>query len=316
VLQDIRFSLIHATYRSPGVSRIVRDRWFHLANSPSQVEHCMAFQHDDDEIRQEYGIDNSPKGTTPDLRSKFITTGPQDSPSAVRNWNAAASISSGQVLIGIADDLLPEKGWDHTLWNLVESELNESCFWKLRDTRCEDEVNLTRDDILPRHPAMTRDFYKRAGFFFDPRYVSVGCDDQLLCDGLMQGSIRDGRSFKLHHTTGKILKATGELNCGCEGRKESTSLSKSQIKIHDSRWVKLAEKNLVSTPIRWVAISDVSATPGVGTHLLRNPFGRSSFIFNFFGILSSHKIKFRNKSLFFTRFIKRSLIVWLRNKNT
>jgi hypothetical protein len=313
-LRDIRFSLIHATYRSPRISRVVRDKWFELAHNPLLVEHCVAFQHDDDEIRQEYEIDNSTQsGKTHDSKSKFITTVPQDSPSAVRNWNAAASISSGKVLIGIADDLIPCKGWDDALWKLVEPEIDKFCFWKLHDTRCEDALNSSRDDILPRHPAMTRNYYESTGFFFDPRYVSVGCDDQLLCDGLIHGSIRDGRSFKLHHTAGKILKDSGELNCGCNGNKLSTTRSESQNLIHNSRWVRLTERNLASTPIRWVALGDVSATTGVGTHLLRNPFDRNNFLFGFLGIFLSRRIKIKNKILFLARFTKRVLVVLLRN---
>jgi hypothetical protein len=314
-MQAIRFSLIHATYHSRGVSRVVRDKWFELANNSLLVEHCVAFQHDDDEIRQEYEIDVSTQsGKTADLRSKFITTVPQDSPSAVRNWNAAASISSGKILIGIADDLIPYQGWDDVLWKLVEPETDNFCFWKLHDTRCEDALSSSRDDILPRHPAMTRNYYERTGFFFDPRYVSVGCDDQLLCEGLIHGSIRDGRSFKLHHTAGSILTDSGELNCGCTGNKLSTTRSESQNLIHESRWVRLSEKNLASTPIRWVALGDVSATTGVGTHLLREPFDRNNFLLGILRIFVSRRIKFKNKILFLTRFTKRILVVLLRNK--
>jgi hypothetical protein len=302
-----RVSLIHATYRSQGVSKAVRDKWLALATDPSSVEHCIAFQDDDHEIRQEYEIGSSNAGVTPDLRTRFVATATQISPSAVRNWNAAASISTGQILLGIADDLIPNQGWDDQLWQMIESEKNDLRFWKLKDSRCRDDKSPSRDDILPRHPAMTRRLYEHQGFFFDPRFVSVGCDDQLLCTGLMKGYIRDGRKLKLHHTSGKILRLSGELNCGCKGVQQVQSRSDSQVLIHDDRWKKLSKENMNSMPAGWVALCENSAISGVGTFLLSPQVRGKSLLSVLFMLSASSKVRFRYKIIFSIRFLKTNL---------
>ena len=300
-----RVSLLHATFRSQGISKAVRDEWLKLASQPLLVEHCIALQDDDYEVRQEYEIGKSNAGITLDSKTKFIATTTQISPSAVRNWNAAASISSGHILLGIADDLIPTHGWDDQLWKMVQSERNGLCFWKLKDSRCYDESNLSRDDILPRHPAMTRSLYKHQGFFFDPRFVSVGCDDQLLCIGLMNGYMRDGRDFKLHHTSGRILTLSGELNCGCGATKEVQQRSNSQILIHDPRWKKLSKDNMKSMPSGWVFLSENSAIPGIGTLLLSNQARNKPLLPLMFILLTSRKIQLRYKVVFMLKFCRR-----------
>ena len=308
-MHEIRISLIHATYRSRGVSKVVRDKWLTLANSPSLVEHCIAFQDDDHEIRDEYEIGNAGIGVTPDFKTKFVCTATQISPSAVRNWNAAASISSGIILLGIADDLVPNQGWDDQLWEMVQSEKHNLCFWKLKDSRCQDDIGSSHDDILPRHPAMTRKLYEHQGFFFDPRFVSVGCDDQLLCAGLVNGYIRDGRKLKLHHTSGRILKSSGQVNCGCEGAREIQSRSESQMLIHEIRWKQLSKKNMKSMPTGWVALSENGAIPGVGTFLLSPQIRSKPLMHVLFRLSKSTQIKFHFKIIFLIRFLKTYLLI-------
>lgn len=302
-----KISLIHATFRSLGVSKAVRNEWFRLASQPLLVEHCMAFQDNDYQIRQEYGLGNLNLGVTPDAKTKFVATLAQESPSAVRNWNAAAAISTGQLLLGIADDLIPPRGWDEQLRKMVQFETSSLCFWKLKDVRCENENNPSQDDILPRHPAMTRALYMHQGFFFDPEFVSVGCDDKLLCTGLMNGFIRDGRQLKLHHTSGKILKSTGGLNCGCEGNREVQPLTESQISIHDETWKRLSRDNMMVMPLGWVSLCENSAIPGIGTVLLSKQARNKPLLVLIFVLLTSRNIIFGNKVIFTLRFLKKYL---------
>lgn len=300
-----RISLIHATYKSRGISRVVRDKWFSLSNNPESIEHCMAFQNDDEEIREEYGIGRAEIGTTSDSLTKFISTTPQISPSAVRNWNAAASISSGEILLGIADDLIPDPGWDDQLWKIVKADPTNLCFWKLDDSRCQNRLDSLDDDVLPRHPAMTRNFYIFQGYFFDPRFVSVGCDDYLLCTGLMNNFIRDGRDLKLHHTIGKVLTSSGELNCGCGKETNLQQRSRSQDIIHDIRWKKLSQTIMKTLPLHWVILSELSGIPEVGTFLLSPRARNKSFSMLFITLLITHKIKLKWKILFLLKFYKR-----------
>lgn len=308
-MSSISISLIHATYQSRGVSQRIRDHWLDAASFPESVEHCFSFQADDEEIREEYRLDSSTQGFSLDGKSKFITTQPASTPSAVRNWNAAASVSTGHILLGIADDLVPEIGWDKKIWEIAKNDLDEIRLWKLQDQRCQDILENLNDDILPRHPAMTRKLYNYYGYFFDPKFVSVGCDNQWLILGLKHGFLRDARDIKLHHATGSILNRSGNLNCGCLGQRENVIRSKSQERIHNSEWGELARIQLTSASPGWRVLADVSLTSQIGTFLLRRckrDDGRSNFLFfALLKILATREITTHNKFLFIRRFVKR-----------
>lgn len=261
-VKSFRFSLIHASYLSRGQSLRVRDEWFSRANNPELIEHCLGFQTDDLEVRTEYGIGLNNSGLTLDGKTKFITTAPQNSPSAVRNWNAAASISTGRLILGIADDLIPTNGWDSQLWDLVEKESKINRIWKLTDSRCVVLNDKKPDDILPRHPLITRSLYEKYGYYFDPRFVSVGPDHEWLFLSLKYGFLRDARQVKLHHSLGPILDSQGIIECGCSSisnssiNKNSTS---GQKRMHEDQWVKLAQTQLATWNkfwriLEWVAV--------------------------------------------------------------
>ena len=236
----MKISLLHATYHSKGQSRRVRDFWLAKAKNPELIEHCLGFESTDIQVMEEFDLNvRHTSGFTPDGLTKFKTTEPLTSPSAVRNWNAAAEISTGHVLLAIADDLVPEENWDLKVRMLVTNQLSKKRVWCLSDRRCT-YINEFNDDLLPRHPLMTRALYENVGFFFDPRYVSVGPDNEWLLRGLRDGVLRDGRIVKLHHTEGKILNKTGEVICGCSLNHPDQIQIDSQIRMHDTRWVELA----------------------------------------------------------------------------
>ena len=95
-------------------SILVRDEWFRRAKFKNRIEHCLGFEKEDASIRTTYGISNNMDfGLSPDKKTKFITAKSTDTSSAIRNWNNAASISTGEFLLLIADDLVPEYNWDH-----------------------------------------------------------------------------------------------------------------------------------------------------------------------------------------------------------
>src|SRR6476646_7802668 len=91
-----RISLLHATYRAGQIALEGRDAWLARAGDPEQIEHIFAFDADDE---LSAGFDG-------------VASPPRDGVTAVRNWNAAAAVATGDLLVTIADDLLPCEGWD------------------------------------------------------------------------------------------------------------------------------------------------------------------------------------------------------------
>lgn len=239
-----KISLLHASYKSLNQSRKVRDYWLATAHNPHNVEHCLGFEIQDILVRKDYDLDNSDFGVSPDLLTKFKTTPELKSPSAVRNWNAAASISSGKILLGIADDLIPERNWDLKLWDLVAPKINDLALWKLSDHRCFMRQEALGSDILPRHPVMTRKTYDSYGFYFNPKYVSIGPDDEWMLEALNRGFFFDGRAVRLHHSIGPIFDANSKILCGCFEAEARSVRTESQNRMHQQGWKIQAEENL------------------------------------------------------------------------
>lgn len=174
-------SLLHATYHRPGGPLPVVDAWAEAAHSPELVEHVVALD-DDDQLALE--------ATASSLR---VVSPASEQITAVRNWNAAAAVASGDILIVISDDLVPRPGWDATLSQVV------SCF-DARATsfavKCADST--LQDDVLLRHPVISRRFYEELGLFA-PRFRGVFCDDDITTRAFWHAGLVDGRSVVFDH---------------------------------------------------------------------------------------------------------------------
>lgn len=236
----MKISLVHASYKSSWISLEVRNKWFELASDPKKIEHCLGFEEKDESILGAYGIPKAMKsGLSNDGLTRFATTKNESTPSAIRNWNAAASLASGEILVVIADDLLPEPGWDLEILKLVNFDPNKlSRIWKVTDYRCSKKLQYPYGDVLlPRHPIITRHFYSQNSFIFDPRFLGVGVDDHLLLLGLQKNIFFDARQIKLHHAIGPIFSSNKEITCGCSDSDHLVVIkqSESQSRIHSSK---------------------------------------------------------------------------------
>lgn len=94
----MKISLLHATRGRPQKTLQVRAEWIDKAAKPEDVEHI-------------YGVDADDLDTAVVLgsRRKVIVAPPKGCFAA---YNAAAEVSTGDMLIPIEDDLHPQQGWD------------------------------------------------------------------------------------------------------------------------------------------------------------------------------------------------------------
>jgi hypothetical protein len=228
----LKISLCHATYNSGRLSLLIRDAWFRSAISPERIQHCVGLENSDLITKTEYGIaDGVRAGISNDRKSHFVVTTPRSDPSAVRNWNAAADLSDGDLLVAIADDTVPEYGWDHKIDTLFSGGSSKLALLNFTDARCHQLDRDSRDSLLPRHPAMTRELYKKLNYLFPPEFNGLGADLALLRQALQHGFLLDARNIKIHHAFGNVLDNSGNLICFCEVRVVN-SRSFSQKKIH------------------------------------------------------------------------------------
>ncbi len=177
----VTISLLHATYHREGGPLPVRDTWLARADRPETVEYVVALD-DDDALALEQ--------TGGCLRAVGRQT---RSVSAVRNWNAAAEVSSGSILVVIADDLLPREGWDTGLREVVGG----------LDPQQDDFAIKVSDsaggsDLLLRHPIVSRGYYRKFGLF-SCAFTGVYCDDDLTRRAWWRSVILDGRQVRVDH---------------------------------------------------------------------------------------------------------------------
>ena len=177
-----RISLLHATYKRAGGPLEVRDAWLGRAADPDSVEYVVAMDADD-----------AATLALTDAVPRLVNPAGAGEVTAVRNWNAAAAAATGDLLLVIADDLFPPYGWDRTLVDLIG---------RLDPTETPFAVKLADDprpnDVLLRHPVVSRAFYRRFGLF-SPSYQGVYCDNDFTVRAFWRSVILDGRSLRLDH---------------------------------------------------------------------------------------------------------------------
>jgi hypothetical protein len=160
----------------------VKATWLARADRPQLVEHVFAMNAEDDEaIAQTEGA------------PRVIGEPAPGRVTSVRNWNAAAAASTGDVLFVVADDLFPPPGWDTSLASLLSQLDPRSDAFAVKVTD-----DPSAGDTLMRHPVVSRAFYERHGLF-DPRFDGVCCDDDITRRAFWRSVILDGRAIVLDH---------------------------------------------------------------------------------------------------------------------
>lgn len=199
----ISLSLLHATYRRKESPVAIKEAWLATAVHPNSVEHIFALDADDE---------MSVASTEGHLR---VVSPPFDGVTAVRNWNAAAEQATGDLLIVIADDLLPPPGWDVILAELIGNKLDPRRVpfaVKVSDTPR--GSSLPGGDALLRHPIISRAFYEKLGLF-SPAFTGIGCDMDFTRRALWRSAIIDGRNLVLDHahaTVDSPSESTSRIN--------------------------------------------------------------------------------------------------------
>lgn len=159
----------------------MRAEWLAAASSSERVEHIFSSDADD-EISQSLS----------EIRAGVVNPRMQGV-SAVRNWNAAAAAARGDLLVVIADDLLPCARWDALLDEvLVDLDpLLTPFVVKIAESD-------SHRDLLLRHPVVSRAYYNRFGLW-NPEYQGHYVDHDFTYAAYNHGLVLDGRRVRLTH---------------------------------------------------------------------------------------------------------------------
>lgn len=176
-----KISLLHATHCRPGGPVPVKRTWLEHANHPDLVEYIFSMDANDPE-----------SVTATDGHSRVVNAPRQGSVTAVRNWNAAAEIATGDLLMVVADDVYPPPGWDASLRQSIGTLDPQSVDFAVK------VADGPGRNMLLRHPVISRAFYRRFGLFSDD-YRGLYCDNDLTVRAFWHSVILDGRSLELEH---------------------------------------------------------------------------------------------------------------------
>jgi len=174
-----KISLIHATRNTPVRALATKKIWLERATNPENVEHIFGIQSDDTESHLAFGEENVANSVPP----------PEWASSSVANWNAAAAISSGDILVVIADDLTPPQAWDEELQKLPAGSEEWACY----------VPDSLREDGLMCHPVLSRALYNKRGYVFHPSYFGVFCDNDFSVRALLEAPVLQVKGLKWQH---------------------------------------------------------------------------------------------------------------------
>lgn len=231
----MKISLVHATWKSKVPPSKIMEIWLDRASNPRNVEYCVGLD-SDDTFAEENSIGLNRSINPPNA---IYST-------SVRNWNAAARISSGDLLFAMSDDLEPPDNWDLSLTKAVGAldPLKHRFVVKIQDSPW-------ATDTLCRHPVVSRAWYERFGFF-DPRFHGVYCDTDLTLRAYKNSFIIDARDLlKVVHKNPLVDKSFVESESHL--RQNSSAAYKQAEAIYNSIWPESSKPMHVSLvkPVRF-----------------------------------------------------------------
>jgi len=237
-------SLAHATYHSQSSPLEVRDLWLASAMYPEIVDYCVGMDASDElALNGSIGL----KRVVGPSFEKLSTS--------VRNWNAAAGLSTGSLIFAISDDLIPSPAWDFAIIsNLGILNPEQTPFAaKVSDSP-------VAEDTLLRHPIVSRAFLTRHGLF-SPEFFGVYCDNDLTLRAYKRAFILDLRSeLQLEHAH----PAVSLIEPSTSQSKQNSDLAyKTGLEVFSRRWPKIIRPMVVSLVSPRPARRPLRSFPGI-----------------------------------------------------
>lgn len=181
-------SLLHATRGRPELCLQMRNLWFKTAKYPEKIEHIFSID----------GGDEVALKATEGL-NRTIVDQPNGSGKA---FNQAAAVSTGKVLILMADDVIPPREWDVQILSRI-GNLDEPVVLAVWDG--------IRADALIGWPICTRAYYEKHPDFLGPYHGLFG-DSEFSWRAYKSGCVKQARDIVFFHdhpyVTGKLWDDT------------------------------------------------------------------------------------------------------------
>ncbi len=181
------FSILHATYGRPEKAVAAMRMWFERAENPGAMEYIFAVNSDDI-----HSITLSTSITSIYGESRIVRGNFRGSASA---WDAAAKVSTGDILLQAQDDVDPPMAWDAMLLEWLEGANTDINWWRKIPLVIAVSDGYRRDKLLCT-AIMNRARYEQCGEFLHSGYLSMFSDDELTYRAFRDE--RDGRCAVIH----------------------------------------------------------------------------------------------------------------------
>lgn len=181
-------SLLFPSRNRPQQAKETLDKWMANAKDLSKIEIIISLDTSDKYLKLYKRL----------LGQSGVMISVNNNKSAIEAINRSAKISTGRIIVQIAEDFNePPKYWDELILKEVEGK--------------EDFVLKTKDGIQPyivTLPIMDRTYYNRFGYIYEPGYNHLWCDSELFCVSWMMDKLimSDLMIKHNHYSTGKTKK--------------------------------------------------------------------------------------------------------------
>jgi len=171
------FSLAFTSARAHSIPGVI-DLW-NSRSALKQHEWCLGVDQGNDAVLTAAAV---LAAQMPNIKLA-VNGGPK---TCVAGWNAAAAVSTGKVIIAVADDFKPPQNWDELLLSLPPKG------WEDGEHVVKVEDGYVHDIFVLS--ILTRKRYERFGYLFYPKYLSLFCDTEF---GVV--ATRDGVVIEANH---------------------------------------------------------------------------------------------------------------------
>lgn len=185
----MKISLIHPSRSRPEKAFETSKEW--LSKAGIEVEYILSIDNDDPSYKSYWEY-------THITHDKYILH--DDNRSVVEATNRAAKESTGDILIYLSDDFKCPDNWGAIVLKEFEGE--------------ERPLLVKVDDCLQKFdvpvltiPIMNRALYERLGYFWNPEYKSMFCDEDLYWTSRKLGALKYAPHLKFPHEHVSIGKS-------------------------------------------------------------------------------------------------------------
>lgn len=211
----MKFSICHPTAR-PHAWRASFDTWMNTCSHTHEVEYILG-------LDKRWGFTDDIDLSNPhEIEVQYVWNNGRKC--FVDSANAAAFISTGDVIVINSDDMFPTYGWDRDIAEAIAgSERSVGDDFVVHVWSDTDEADKRDLMVLP---ILSRARYSRLGYAVYPKYESLFVDDDFSEHARLENAVVNATHVTVEHRHPIVGKALWDAVYGWENRTASATLGR------------------------------------------------------------------------------------------